>query len=197
MEIGTSFCHTSLAELCRAGRHSGGVPRTYAVESTPSRWIRMGGRLLLGLFLASSGLGHLTVLRQEFHAQVPPWFPLDPDFVVVASGVVEITLGLALIVAPRRVRPLVGWVVAAFFVAVFPGNISQYVTGTSAFGLNTDTARLVRLFFQPLLVVWALWSTAAWQAWRHRAGRSVQGGVGFGLAPAEEVDGEAGTRGSA
>ena len=172
------------------------MPRTYAVESTPSRWVRMVGQLLLGLFLASAGLGHLTVLRQEFHAQVPPWFPLDPDVVVVASGVVEITLGLVLIVAPRGVRPLVGWVVAAFFVAVLPGNISQYVTHTSAFGLNTDTARLVRIFFQPLLVVWALWSTGAWQAWRRRGGRSVQGGVGLGLAPGEEVDTEAGTRGS-
>ena len=152
----------------------------------------MAGRILLGLFLALAGTGHLTVLRQEFHAQVPPWIPLDADFVVVVSGVVEITLGLALIVAPRRVRPLVGWVVAAFFVAVFPGNISQYVTGTSAFGLNSDTARLVRLFFQPLLVAWALWSTGAWRAWRQTL--SVQGAVGLGLAPGEEVDAEPGTR---
>jgi uncharacterized membrane protein len=105
-----------MAELCGSRRHSGGVPMTYTVEPTPSRWVRMIGRLLLGLFLASAGVGHLTVLRQEFHAQVPPWFPLDPDVVVVASGVVEITVGLVLIVAPRRVRPLVGWVVAAFFV---------------------------------------------------------------------------------
>lgn len=167
------------------------MPTTPAAESTPSRWIRLAGRVLLGLFLAFAGTGHLTSLRQEFQAQVPPWVPLDADFVVVASGVVEITLGLGLIVAPRRVRPLVGWVVAAFFVAVFPGNISQYVTGTSAFGLTSDTARLVRLFFQPLLVAWALWSTGAWRAWRQR---SVQGGVGVGLAPGEEVDAEPGTR---
>jgi hypothetical protein len=85
--------------------HSGGVPSPPVVESTPSRWVRMVGRLLLGLFLASAGLGHLTVLRQEFHAQVPPWFPVDPDVVVVASGVVEIALGLALIAAPRAYGP--------------------------------------------------------------------------------------------
>jgi uncharacterized membrane protein len=151
----------------------------------------------LGLFLASAGTGHLTTLRQEFRAQVPPWFPVDPDVVVVASGVVEITLGLALIAAPRRVRPLVGWVVAAFFVAVFPGNISQYVTRTSAFGLNTDATRFVRLLFQPLLVAWALGSTGAWRWWRLRGERSVQGGVGLGLAPGEEVDAEAGSGGSA
>ena len=170
------------------------MPRTHAVESTVSRRVRTGGRLLLGVFLSSAGVGHLTVLRQEFHAQVPPWFPLAPDVVVVASGFVEIILGLALIVAPRRVRPLVGWVVGAFFVVVFPGNISQYVTGTSAFGLDSDTSRLVRLFFQPPLVAWALWSTGAWRTWRAR--RSVEGGVGLSLAPAEEVDAQTRARGS-
>ena len=172
------------------------MSKTRDVESTLSRRVRMAGRLLLGVFLASAGVGHLTVLRQEFHAQVPPWFPLDPDVVVVASGVVEVALGLALVAAPRRVRPLVGWVVAAFFVAVFPGNISQYVTRTSAFGLDSDTSRLVRLFFQPVLVAWALWSTGAWRAWRERSRRSVQSSVGLGLAPGEEFDSEAGTRGS-
>jgi len=104
---------------------------------------------------------------------VPPWLPLDPDFVVVASGVVEVGLGAALVLAPRRLRPAVGWTTAAFFVAIFPGNISQYVTGTDAFGLTSDNARLVRLFFQPLLVVWALWSTGAWRAWRNRTPRAL------------------------
>ena len=54
-----------------------------------------------------------------------------------------------------------GWLTAAFFVAIFPGNISQYLTATDAFGLDTDEARFTRLFFQPLLVIWALWSTGA------------------------------------
>ncbi|WP_141244199.1 DoxX family protein [Dietzia natronolimnaea] len=130
--------------------------------------VRYVGRWALGAALAGAGVGHLTTLRQEFQAQVPGWVPLDPDFVVLASGVVEIGLGAALILAPSRVRPAVGWITAGFFVAIFPGNISQYVTGTDAFGLDTDRARLVRLFFQPLLVAWALWSTGAWRAWRNR-----------------------------
>lgn len=133
--------------------------------------LRTAGRLLLGGALVGAGIGHLTTLRGEFQAQVPPWLPLDPDFVVVASGVVEVGLGAALILAPRRLRPAVGWTTAAFFVAIFPGNISQFVTGTDAFGLTSDTARLVRLFFQPLLVVWALWATGAWRAWRDRTPR--------------------------
>lgn len=119
----------------------------------------------MGLGLTGAGLAHLTWARDEFHAQVPEWMPLDADLVVVGSGVVEIGLGLAL-VGLRRRRTAVGWLTAAFFVAIFPGNVAQYLEGTDAFGLDTDRARLVRLFFQPLLVAWALWSTGAWREWR-------------------------------
>ena len=125
--------------------------------------IRRGFQVLLGLALGYAGIGHLTTSRQEFQAQVPTLLKDYADFVVVASGVVEIALGLAL-VGLWKYRVQVGWVVAAFFVAIFPGNISQYVNGVDAFGLDSDTSRLVRLFFQPLLVVWALWSTGAWSA---------------------------------
>ncbi len=125
-------------------------------------------RVLLGAFLMLAGTGHLTFARAEFQAQVPPWLPLEADLVVVASGVVELVLGLALVLAPRRARPLVGIIVAAFFVAVFPGNIAQLVEGRDGFGLDTDAARAIRLLFQPLLVVAALWSTGAWAAIRRR-----------------------------
>lgn len=124
------------------------------------RFVKIAARLLLGFALTFAGVGHLTTSRLEFQAQVPTWVPLDPDFVVVASGVVEIALGLSLIIL-FKFAPYVGIATALFFIAIFPGNISQLVTQTDAFGLNTDTARAVRLLFQPLLVVWALWSTNA------------------------------------
>jgi uncharacterized membrane protein len=114
----------------------------------------------LGAALVFAGIGHMTFLRQEFQAQVPVWLPLDPDFVVLVSGVVEITLGLGLLSA-GRFAAYFGLATALFFIAIFPGNINQYVEGIDAFGLSTDQARLTRLFFQPLLVVWALWSTSA------------------------------------
>ena len=123
------------------------------------------GRVVLGAFLVFAGLSHLFWARRTFAAQVPEWLPLNTDFVVLASGVVEIALGLALVFWTAR-APLVGWVVAAFFVAVFPGNISQFVTHTDAFGLDSDTARGVRLLFQPLLILWALWCTGAWAQYR-------------------------------
>lgn len=132
---------------------SSGPPRTIA------RWV-------LGGFLLVAGTAHLTWSRDTFQAQVPDWVPLDADLVVVLSGIVELALGAALL-AVRRHRVVVGWVVAAFFVAVFPGNISQFVDGDAAFGLDSDIARGVRLLFQPVLVVWALWCTRAWStvAW--------------------------------
>ncbi len=110
----------------------------------------------------ATGLAHLSVQREEFQAQVPGWFPIDADLVVVVSGVVEIALGLALLLVSRH-RVLVGWVVAGFFVVIFPGNIAQFVEGTDAFGLDSDLERFIRLFFQPVLIAWALWSTDAWE----------------------------------
>jgi uncharacterized membrane protein len=132
------------------------------LDAPPTSRPRTLARLLLGGILVLAGISHLTFARQEFEAQVPEWFPGDDDPVVLVSGLVEISLGAAL-VAFGRGRVGVGFVVAAFFVAIFPGNIAQYVDGTDAFGLDTDQKRLVRLFFQPLLVIWALWSTGAWR----------------------------------
>ena len=121
-------------------------------------------QLLLGAFLLSAGTSHLGSNRTEFLAQVPTWLPLDPDFVVVASGLVEITLGALLIATAlifKKYRAIVGVVTGVFFILIFPGNINQYVNQIDAFGLDTDTKRLIRLFFQPPLVIWALWSSEA------------------------------------
>ncbi|WP_350350393.1 DoxX family membrane protein [Microbacterium sp. A8/3-1] len=123
--------------------------------STPARTI---GRIFLGSSLVFAGISHLTVAREEFQAQVPESLPLDPDVTVVASGVVEIALGSALLLARRR-RGLVGVIAALFFVAVFPGNLAQWMHHRDGFGLDTEMKRFVRLFFQPVLVVLALWST--------------------------------------
>ena len=131
------------------------------------RHLRNASQLLLGAALAYAGVGHLTTSRTEFQAQVPTLLEEYADFVVLASGVVEIALGVGLI-ALWKYRVQLGWVVAAFFVAIFWGNISQYVNGVDAFGLDSDRARLIRLFFQPLLVMWALGSTGAWKSWRSR-----------------------------
>lgn len=115
------------------------------------------GRIALGSAMVFAGVGHLTAQREEFQAQVPEWFPIDDDLTVVGSGVVEIALGAAFVALPKK-RRTIGALLAAFYVAIFPGNVAQYVEGTDAFGLDTDTKRLVRLFFQPVLVLLALWS---------------------------------------
>ena len=125
-------------------------------------------RILLALFMIFAGISHFTFNRIEFQAQVPDWLPLSKDLVVILSGIVEVSLGLGLLLWKKQ-RINFGWALAIFFIVIFPGNIAQYVNGTDAFGaLNSDTSRLIRLFFQPVLVVWALWSSGAWASWRAR-----------------------------
>lgn len=125
-------------------------------------------RILLGCFILYAGISHLTFNRIDFQAQVPDWVPLGKDLVVILSGIVEIILGLSMLFWSKK-RVKVGLALALFFILIFPGNISQYLNSTDAFGaLDSDKARLIRLFFQPVLIVWALWSTGAWSAWRSR-----------------------------
>ena len=117
-------------------------------------------RIILGAFMVLAAVGHLTHQRMEFQAQVPDWIPLSKDLVVILSGIVELVFGLSMIFwKNERVR--VGIALAIFYVLIFPGNINQYINGINAFGLDTDKARLIRLFFQPVLILWALWSTGA------------------------------------
>ena len=129
--------------------------------------IRSVARVVLGAALIIAGIGHLTFARADFQAQVPEWIGIDKNVVVVVSGLVEISLGVALIVVRRR-RAMLGLTVGLFFIAVFPGNISQFIDGHDVFGLNSDAARRNRLFFQPVLVAWAWWSTNAGDVLRRR-----------------------------
>jgi uncharacterized membrane protein len=124
-------------------------------------------RIVLSLFMIFAGFSHLTFNRIDFQAQVPDWVPLSKDLVVLVSGVVEITLGLILLFWKKQ-RANIGWTLALFFILVFPGNIAQYLDKKDAFGaLDSDRSRLIRLFFQPVLIAWAVWSTGAWQFWRN------------------------------
>jgi uncharacterized membrane protein len=130
------------------------------MTTTRSARVRSVARVILGGALIIAGLGHLTFARNDFQAQVPDWVGIDKNVVVILSGLVEIALGSALIVVRQR-RSLVGLIVGVFFIAVFAGNISQFIDGHAAFGLNSDSDRRNRLFFQPVLVAWAWWSTNA------------------------------------
>ncbi|AWG22971.1 hypothetical protein FFWV33_16275 [Flavobacterium faecale] len=125
-------------------------------------------RIVLASFMIFAGYSHLTFFREDFQAQVPDWVPVSKDLVVILSGIVEIALGLALMFWKTQ-RVNIGWFLGLFFILVFPGNIAQYMDHKDAFGsLNSDEARLMRLFFQPVLIAWAIWSTGAWKAYRER-----------------------------
>ena len=133
---------------------------TNHITAQPTTPLQKGARIILGTFMVLAGIGHLTFQRREFQAQVPNWVPISKDATVLLSGVAEIALGLSLLFNKKQ-RPKVSVALALFYIAVFPGNIAQYLNHRNAFGLNTDNARLARLFFQPVLIAWALWSTGA------------------------------------
>lgn len=120
-------------------------------------------RIILGVFMIGAAIGHFSFARTDFQAQVPNWLPMDKDTVVLLSGIPELLLGLALVFWTRE-KVYIGIILAIFYVLVFPGNLSQYTNGYDAFGLDTDQKRLTRLFFQPVLILWALWSTGALKA---------------------------------
>ncbi|MGI4750492.1 MAG: DoxX family protein [Janthinobacterium lividum] len=121
--------------------------------------IKRGARILLGASLVFAGVSHLSFARKPFKAQVPDWVPLKKDDTVIYSGFAEVALGSALIFTSKNKEALIGKVAAGFFVAVFPGNISQYMHDRTAFGLNDRKKRFIRLLFQPALVYLALKST--------------------------------------
>lgn len=113
----------------------------------------------LALLMLVAGVGHL-VITDEFLGQVPAWLPLREPIVIV-SGLVEIGFAVALVAARGVWRRRVGWALAAFFVAVFPGNLWQAIDGTVTFGLDTDAERWGRLLLQPVLIAAALYATGA------------------------------------
>ena len=131
-------------------------------------------RIVLGAFMIFAAIGHLTTLRAEFQAQVPDWLPMNKDLIVILSGIVEATFGLGIIFWKKE-RVRLGIALAIFFILIFPGNIAQYVNGTNAFGLDTDKARLLRLFFQPVLILWALWSTGALKVLKQKKAKNRAG----------------------
>jgi len=130
-----------------------------------SKWQKVF-RIILAIFMIYAGLSHLSFNRIEFQSQVPDWVPVSKDLVVILSGIIEMILGLSLLFWKKQ-RAKIGLLLALFFILIFPGNIAQYLDGRDAFGvLDSDRARLIRLFFQPVLIAWALWSSGAWKAWR-------------------------------
>lgn len=123
-------------------------------------------RNLLGTFMLGAGIGHWTFARKGFQAQVPSWVPLDKDSTVLASGVVELALGASMLLLKGENRVRLGFGLATFYVAIFPGNWAQYKHDRPDLNLDTERKRLVRLFFQPVLIGLALWSTGAWKVLR-------------------------------
>ena len=120
-------------------------------------------RVLLGSIMLYIGIAHLSFKRIEFQAQVPTWLTTNEgvmDLVVLISGYIEIAFGVLMILG-GKLKIKTGIALGIFYVLIFPGNINQYINEIDSLRLDSDNKRLIRLFFQPLLVLWAFWSTGA------------------------------------
>jgi uncharacterized membrane protein len=150
--------HKKALSIAEASRSKSGIA-VAAVSHMHEVVAKTVARKFLGGALVFAGISHLTFARREFQAQVPNWVPLEKDDTVLLSGLAEIAFGGAVALAGPAHRRIVGRVAAAFFIGVFPGNLSQYINRRNAFGLNTDRKRFARLLFQPALVYWAIKSS--------------------------------------
>lgn len=130
-------------------------------------------RIGMGFAMIAAGIGHLTFQRKTFQVQVPDFIPLAKDTTVLASGFVEIAFGLAMVFAGEK-KKQVGLTLAIFYVLIFPGNIHQYQQHLDGFGLNTDSKRLGRLFFQPVLIFLSLYSTAGWKLLKKKENKMLE-----------------------
>jgi uncharacterized membrane protein len=118
-------------------------------------------RIFLGLIMIYIGIAHLTFRRVEFQAQVPVWITQNENFIdiiVIVSGYIEIIFGVTLIFL-KKYKSYIGIALAIFFILIFPGNINQYIYEIDALRLDSNEKRFYRLLFQPVLVLWALWSS--------------------------------------
>ena len=109
-----------------------------------------------GVFMFVSGYGHLFLAAEEIELLVPAWSPISPKAMVIVTGYIEITIGLAFIFLRSKIH-IVGWILVVFLILVFPGNLYQYSNEIDAFGLNTPGKRLARLFLQPFIILWVLY----------------------------------------
>lgn len=120
--------------------------------------IRERSRIALALGMAVAGVSHLTN-PLPFIQHLPPWVP-ERSLIVFASGLVEIAAGVALL-GPGRLRPLIGVALAAYLVAVFPGNVYVAVAGVDVVGQPGGIYPWLRLPLQAAFIGLALWSTRA------------------------------------
>jgi uncharacterized membrane protein len=132
---------TALAWLFR--RHEGG-------------W-RDHARRGLALAIVFAGFSHFAQ-SEPFVQHLPDWVPA-PEALVYITGVIEIALGVALLLA-RTHRVAVGQLLAAYLVAVLPANIYVAVADVDVDGQPGGVYTWIRLPLQGLFIAWALISTA-------------------------------------
>lgn len=118
------------------------------------KYFRYAGLAVVFTWFFAGGIAHFTAT--EFFVNItPPWVPY-PLMVVYVSGIVEIAL--ALLILWPHIRELAGWGLIALTLAVTPANVHMYMN-PEQFPEASQTAYLIRLIVQVLLLLLIWWST--------------------------------------
>ena len=110
----------------------------------------IGSKFLLGFLLVIGGIAHFN--NTEFYIKAMPSFLPFGEFIVYASGVIEILLGLLLVIS--KTSRNAAFAIIVLFIAIFPANVNMYLNH-SDFPEMSETALLIRLPIQLLLIGWA------------------------------------------
>lgn len=112
------------------------------------------GSYSMVIFLVFFGLSHFYK-QDELILMLPDFIPF-PEFIIFITGIIEITLAVGLLFPTTR--RLSGILIAVYFIAVLPANIYKAVNTVEISGtLSNDTVAWLRIFFQPIFIVWALY----------------------------------------
>jgi uncharacterized membrane protein len=128
----------------------------------------LAGRVALAVMLFVTASAHFFD-RASLVAMVPSFVPARAAL-VYATGAAELLFAVALLARPR---PWLGWVLAAFFVALLPANVYSALAGVGLGGHGPGYL-LFRVPLQLLFIAWALIATKAvrWPRGRHRGAPS-------------------------
>ncbi|MGB6329063.1 MAG: MauE/DoxX family redox-associated membrane protein [Halarcobacter sp.] len=107
-------------------------------------------KYLLGILLVFGGVAHFT--KTEFYLKAMPSYLPFHEFIVYASGVLEVVLGVLLVISKTTRKAAIGIII--LFIAIFPANINMYLNHTD-FPEMSETALLIRLPIQLILIAWA------------------------------------------
>ena len=115
-------------------------------------------RIAMAVMLIFTAIGHFA-FTEGMTAMLPTFIPFK-TFMVYFTGILEIAFGVGILIPDFR--PLVGWIIIAFFIVLLPANIKAALENLNYQTGVYDGPGIVYLWFriplQLLFIVWVYFS---------------------------------------